>query len=307
MHSRSIRIQYASDLHLEMIEPERFNPAGILKPSAEYLALCGDIGYPEHPTLRMFLRWCSGNFRQVFWVPGNHEYYNQHGKPKLTIAQKNQLMHSLTLEFSNVFLLNRSGMNLAGTNLKIIGCTLWTELAPIVRRNVETYMNDMRAIYTEQGKPFSFDEWNAWHQADVAWLQNEIHAARESGRQLLVLTHHLPTGQLIDKKYHGHPLNYCFASPLDSMIQYPIRAWLCGHSHTAKDVRIHSVVCALNPMGYPGEDEGDFSPQKYLDFTCDCHGGSCGCCGETSVVDGETIDSYVSGDDGSDDSSIAFH
>lgn len=72
------KLQYVSDIHLEThnnnTSTELFKT--ILKPSAPYLALCGDIGYPGAPLYESFLKYCSDNFEHVFYVAGNHEYYN---------------------------------------------------------------------------------------------------------------------------------------------------------------------------------------------------------------------------------------
>ena len=68
----SVRIQYASDIHLE-IRPSKFRR--ILTPVGDILILAGDIGHPFRRTYAQFLDWCSRNFKHVILVPGNHEYY----------------------------------------------------------------------------------------------------------------------------------------------------------------------------------------------------------------------------------------
>ena len=102
---------------------------------------------------------------------------------------------------------------------------------------------------------------------------------------MIVLTHHLPTYTLIHPKYEGHPLNYCFATNLEEMIQSPIRGWLCGHSHTASEVEINAVKCALNPFGYPGEPNTGYSREKVLEITCDSYDE---CCSDDDCVCEET-------------------
>ena len=50
------RIQYASDLHLELyVKPVSFE--SILKPVAPYLALAGDVGHPEQ--LKELFHWAA--------------------------------------------------------------------------------------------------------------------------------------------------------------------------------------------------------------------------------------------------------
>jgi predicted phosphodiesterase len=257
-----IRIQFVSDIHLEMMRARSFHPSHIVLPGeAEFLALCGDIGYPEDAILEEFLRFCSNNYRTVFWVPGNHEFYST---TQMTIQDKFKKMESLCQLFPNIILMNQRAVNIPGTPLRIIGCPLWTHIPEDFAPQAQKYMNDFRLIYKTMNKRISVDDLNAWHVSDRTWIESEIRAAEQSGQELVVLTHHLPTQRLVHQKYEGHPLNVCFATSLDSILRFPIRAWLCGHSHTANEARVNSVLCALNPGGYPGENEEGHDQRKIL-------------------------------------------
>jgi len=71
-----MKIQYCSDLHLEFKDNTRFLEENPIIPSADILILAGDITYMQemyyaHP----FFDYASKNWQQVYWVPGNHEYY----------------------------------------------------------------------------------------------------------------------------------------------------------------------------------------------------------------------------------------
>lgn len=72
-----VKIQYASDLHLEFMENTLYLETHPLQPVAEILVLAGDTGYlgdegfVKHP----FWDWASENFKQVIVIPGNHEFY----------------------------------------------------------------------------------------------------------------------------------------------------------------------------------------------------------------------------------------
>ena len=73
-----MRIQYASDLHLEFEENTNFLMTNPLKVTGEILILAGDIhvigteNWIENP----FWDWASKNYKQVIVTYGNHEYYN---------------------------------------------------------------------------------------------------------------------------------------------------------------------------------------------------------------------------------------
>lgn len=72
-----MRIQYASDLHLEFAENWRYLREHPLEVNGNILILAGDIGYlgdqnyQNHP----FWDWASQNYQQVLVVLGNHEFY----------------------------------------------------------------------------------------------------------------------------------------------------------------------------------------------------------------------------------------
>ncbi len=72
-----MKIQYASDLHLEFI----FNNAYIEKypliAEGDILILAGDIiPFSLIDKAKNFFNYISDNFLMTYWVPGNHEFYN---------------------------------------------------------------------------------------------------------------------------------------------------------------------------------------------------------------------------------------
>ena len=72
-----MKIQYASDLHLEFCDNSRWLKENPLIPLGEILVLTGDIGYlgDENYTVHPFWNFCAENFHQTIVVPGNHELY----------------------------------------------------------------------------------------------------------------------------------------------------------------------------------------------------------------------------------------
>ena len=73
-----MRIQYISDLHLEY-NTQSVIPGtalseydDLLVPTAPILALLGDIGDPDNPSLEHFLQWATARWSQVLYVTVNH-------------------------------------------------------------------------------------------------------------------------------------------------------------------------------------------------------------------------------------------
>ncbi len=73
-----MKIQYASDLHLEMGTNKKFIKENPLQPKADILLLAGDITRLEDSSFEdeVFDRW-SNDFKQVYMIPGNHEFYGK--------------------------------------------------------------------------------------------------------------------------------------------------------------------------------------------------------------------------------------
>lgn len=75
-----IKIQYASDLHLEFTENGSFIKHHPLQVNGEVLVLAGDIGYigDENYSKHPFWDWAADNYEKVIVIPGNHEFYKMY-------------------------------------------------------------------------------------------------------------------------------------------------------------------------------------------------------------------------------------
>lgn len=280
---RRMRVQYASDLHLELYDKTAFQP--LLRPVAPILALAGDVGRPDKRTYRDFLQYCSRNWRNVFVVAGNHELYNSRhaGNWKHmpdgsvdTAQRRLDACAAIAGEFPNVHFLNRRRVDDDG--VAFLGCTLWTDLSQGGAVEAGQMMNDYRliAVPGEDGKPMPItpELTSAWHFLDYSWLDSEISACEEEGRPAVVITHHLPTYDLISSRYRDNPLNSAFASQCDDLIRPPVRTWIAGHTHSgAHRTWRHEdgsvILGAVNPRGYPGEQGTGYSREIFIDISAE--------------------------------------
>lgn len=259
---KPFRVQYISDIHLEHFKiafEHDLNPKQFLTPdpSADLLVLAGDIGNPDEPIYRLFLSWCSKNWKKTVVVAGNHEFYNQASMPKRSIQDRLDAIRLVVSEFPNVHFLHREKLEVR-PGLFVLGCTLWTDIPEEKRYDAMTAMSDYRNISA------TFDELKAWHKEDVAWL--ELSLSDLSG-SAIVVTHHLPTFKAIARKFRGHPLNDCFATSLDGLIEvHEPLAWFCGHSHEGGEYLLGKTRVLLNPRGYPFEQVSTRDPRKIVDL-----------------------------------------
>lgn len=212
--THKFKLQYISDIHLEHMS----HIPRILS-RANYLALLGDIGHPTKHLYAEFMKYCSQNWSKVFLLSGNHEYIHQ----KYSMQEINDIIITLTLKYNNVHYLNNSKYLI--DNHLILGTTLWS-------KGVNSTIDLL-------------------YKNSVDWLENNI--KNNLNKDIVVLTHYLPSYQMIIPKYHMHNTQYKYASHLDYLINPPVRAWLCGHSHCQLDKYINGVYCGINTLGYPHE------------------------------------------------------
>ena len=96
-----------------------------------------------------------------------------------------------------------------------------------------------------------------WHERDRRWLEVELSKPLTEDRHVVVMTHHLPSLSLIDEQYRDSPLNWAFASATDCLLDFPVRLWVCGHTHVSMCRTLGNGVCVVvNPVGHPDESTG---------------------------------------------------
>lgn len=277
MSCSKFRLQYVSDLHLERYNTVKFE--NVLRPAAPYLALAGDIGQSSHELFDDFLKYCSQNWIRVFYVAGNHEYYNKHMlfhdddiPVTQTMTMKTSDILKAVEKYRNIhfFTENTPSVFLHEEKVAIVGQTLWTEIATSKHKIARKSLNDYSfiAVTTETGeaRPLLPEDVNAMHQKQRSVLKKELMFWREQQVPVCVITHHMPSFELIAERYQTDPVNFCFASSCDELIATPVKAWIYGHTHNC-DIRvINGVICAINARGYPREHTGGFNSDVYLEF-----------------------------------------
>ena len=244
-----MKIQYASDLHLEFPENKDYLKKNPLKPKGDILVLAGDIvPFAVMNKHEDFFTYLSDHFESTYWIPGNHEYYY------FDLAQKSGSF--LEKIRDNVYLLNNTVTNKNGVDL--IFSTLWSQISPHRQWAIERGMSDFHMI-KYKGHKFTVPIYNQLHHESLAFLQE---ALLNKACKSLVITHHLPTFMNYPEKYKGSILNEAFAVELFDLIEHSgPDAWVYGHTHgNTSDFVIGKTKLLTNQLGYVEYNEHN----KYL-------------------------------------------
>ena len=249
-------LRVISDIHLEL---EGSKTVDITPAIDDVMVLAGDIGIPWDPSYSEFITRCSVAYKQVIVIAGNHEYYTKNPEFKRLSLQQHinnveSQIKNICDQFSNVVFLQRSTLVL--DDVLYLGCTLWSIPDP----KYEHQMNDMYLI-----PGMNSDAFYRLHQNDKQWLSKTVRDIGWEYSKVVVITHHLPSKEMIHPDFQNHHLNCFFASDCPNILQYADVA-IAGHSHRHVDVNIsigtHICRGIVNPVGYQHEVTG-FIP----DFT----------------------------------------
>jgi len=212
--------------------------------------ILGDLSNPLDPSFRAFFDYYSPRFEKIFYISGNHEYYCE----GLTFDKAERLIRNVCGEYSNVVCLNNGVFEL-DPNTVIIGTVLWTRIAGIDFdfKSEDDYMY----IYSEPGILATPQFITQLYMESVKWLSQMLDQYKD--KTVIVMTHHMPSFELIHKKFRNGFVLERHASHLDYLIMAydNIEYWLCGHTHVNMNVTIGSCVCLTNPRGYRDENSYD--------------------------------------------------
>jgi predicted phosphohydrolase len=252
-----LKIQYASDVHIEFPANKEFLKRHPLQPVGKVLVLAGDVvPFAVMDKHRDFFSYVADHFETTYWLPGNHEYYH------FDIAEKSGVLFEKIR--NNVFLVNNTSVCLNTTRL--IFSTLWSKIKPGHQWQIERSMNDFHLI-KHNGFRFSAEKYNHLHMESMDFLQHELNNSKDE--KLAVFTHHCPTFLNYPGQFKGDILNEAFAVELFDLIEASnISCWVYGHLHNnTPEFSIGNTKLMTNQLGYVHQNEhGGFETIKSFDL-----------------------------------------
>lgn len=252
-----MKIQFASDLHLEMSANAAWIQSHPLEATGDVLVLAGDTAYLEIGVPDWFLDWASDSYQQVLLIPGNHEYYHYGDVTKRGDSWQWMLRENVGYYYNKVISIDYTD---------IILSTMWSHIPETEMFQVRRGMNDFYQILYN-GQRFTPDDFNAEHECCKQFIMESV--AQGKADHVVVVTHHVPTSLAVAPQHVDSPLNSAFAVEMgnfiaDSRIDY----WIYGHSHTNIDAEIEGTRIMANQLGYiaHGEQNNGFRNNRYFEL-----------------------------------------
>ena len=276
-----------NDLHLDRFDSirdvEPFLPEA---DKTKGLILAGDIGVLKHPRkltpkspLVQLLVNLSKRFKALVMIFGNHEYYNAAvSEDSYYPMRLENLLRSLGVH--NVHVLDDDTIYIKDNELRIIGSTLWTDVGGKPHHSHDLMRsNGRRSPYND----FNFimhrsidGKYRRLRPEDVVRMHHKsaqyLHSKLSDSfvGETWVVSHHLPSYQLLTQSDQKNPMNIMYASNKDDLLN-KADVWFFGHSHQSIDKRVSfsNTRIISNAYGYHKKNhlKGNVVPQYNKELT----------------------------------------
>lgn len=242
-----MRIQYASDLHLEFGENSKWLKSNPLLPSADILVLAGDIGYLGDTNYSTHPFWdkVSEDFKKVIVIPGNHELYKFYDINELHEGWNQEIRPNVQIHYNSVITLDDT--------TELIVSTLWSKIPPGEEYITEHCVSDFKRIRNGEFRLTS-ERFNEEYARCLSFIKKAVNGSE--AKKIVVVTHHVPSFALMAEEFKDSSINGAFTSELGNFIaDSRINCWIYGHSHRNINATIGNTLCVSNQLGYVFQDE----------------------------------------------------
>jgi hypothetical protein len=249
---KSFRLQYASNL---FVDKHKIAFDKLVRPNANFLALCGNIGALRHGRTPQFLRYCTQNWDQIFWILAPHELSNL---PKHQPEQVQELAY-LAQQYADdlddcnsagngkIHIMNTKDYYFKNLNTVLVGATLWgTSQSTVPTPYAGMYYKD-KPIHQQTLTQWSKEDRDYLYMRRRFWMNTEPEA------NIVYLTHHLPSAALINrsiKESATYSLEQDVNLEAKQLMASHLTAWLAGASGSCSSGYIkhkaNDVYCATN-------------------------------------------------------------
>ncbi|KAF2850572.1 ser/Thr protein phosphatase superfamily [Plenodomus tracheiphilus IPT5] len=266
--SSKTSLQILSDLHLDH---ETQYLTFHIPVAAPFLILAGNIGrlidYEQY--LSFLIRRCNLH-EKVFLVLGQLEFHGIAWMDGLNLAHK---MEKEPATRGKLEVLYETRSDVPGTNITLLGCTLWST---IPESNVAAVLKKMPEFDEENGiKDWGIEKHNSEHKRDAQWLVKEIKntlpgsspktgsgsllpvssGATSEERKFVVVTSFAPDlHQCLDPWQVDAPWASAYGSKLlDDTTFSSVKLWISGATGKTCEFKKGDISLVSNQRGRAGE------------------------------------------------------
>lgn len=235
-----IKIQYASDIHLEYPGNREVIASAPLVPCGDILILAGDMAYLGKDFRSYdFWDWASANYKQTIVCLGNHEFYGGYDLASMKDGEVGCIRHNVNYYYNGVVHLG---------DVDIIVSTLWSHIKEEKASYTEYSVTDFHRI-DYGGHTLKAADFNAEHERCLSFVKKAV--KESTAKTKIVVTHHVPSFKLVTNWFASHSYIGAFAVDLDDFIRESgVDYWIYGHSHWNIEERIGRTLCTCNQFGY---------------------------------------------------------
>lgn len=284
-----MKIRILSDLHIDINNNK--NNTKFDKPifgfenedlinSTDLILICGDIS-GSYFKLNKYLDKLNNklNNTKIIFILGNHEFYEY----DIERVTKNQAIKELKEKYTKndkITFLDNNYIEI--DNKIIVGCPLYTDFtlygSQSYSKNIASlYINDFRYVHLDDNginRRVMPEDYIKWHKESVEYI-NKI-CKQFINKDVIVMTHFLPTEQGISSEYIGDECNPFYCTNLEDLMLYNqnIKLWCFGHSHSVFEGVIGSTTIINSCYGYSadktfGHNGNKLRPLDYSGKTVD--------------------------------------
>ncbi len=253
-----MKVQYASDLHIEFKDNSKFLQDNPLIVNGEILILAGDIcvigkdDYLSDP----FWDWASKNYKQVLIAYGNHEFYKDQDLSLMKDGTIFKIRENINYYYNCV-------VSIKDTDFII--STLWSHIKKENEESVLYCVNDFRQIKYNNDL-LTIEQFNNEHEKCLNFIKKSVKESKAKNK--VIVTHHVPSHFLNAKEFEGDAVTDAFMVDLTDYIKKcGVNYWIFGHSHRNINKDIGKTKCLCNQMGYVmAKEHLTFDRTKYFEL-----------------------------------------
>ncbi|PSN69381.1 hypothetical protein BS50DRAFT_572528 [Corynespora cassiicola Philippines] len=231
--------------------------------TAPYLILAGNIGRlaDYNAYLSFLIRRCN-LYEKVYLVLGSLEFHSLSLREGLYLAGRLEKEPGLK---SRLEILYRARADVPGTNVTLVGCTLWSHIPAAAEPAVAKKIAEFEPSGGIRG--WGVAAHNAEHERDLAWLRGQVQAgaaaaaaaasASASRPVVVVVSSFAPEmRETLPPWQVDAPWSSAYGTELLSGMEWGgVKAWVCGATGRSTEFKRNGIKVVSNQRGFAGEEE----------------------------------------------------